>query len=41
MAITRVIGGGHWVGGFTHLVVIMWVAAIAAVLTQYAVVKIL
>jgi len=41
MAITRVIGGGHWVGGFTHLVAIMWVAAVASVLTQYAVVKIL
>jgi flagellar protein FlaJ len=41
MAITRVIGGGHWAGGFTHLVGMMWIAAIAAILTKYAVVRIL
>ena len=41
MAITRVIGGGHWVGGLTHLVGIMWVAAIASVLTKFAIVKLL
>ncbi len=41
MAITRVIGGGHWVGGLTHLVGIMWVAAIASVLTKFAIVNLL
>jgi len=41
MAITRVIGGGHWVGGLTHLVGIMWIAAVASILTKYAVVRLL
>ena len=41
MAITRVIGGGHWAGGLTHLVGIMWIAAIASILTKYAVVRLL
>jgi flagellar protein FlaJ len=41
MAVTRVIGGGHWVGGLTHLVGIMWLAAFAAVVTQVAVVRLL
>ncbi len=41
MAVTRVIGGGHWVGGLTHLVGIMWLAAFAAVVTQIAIVRLL
>jgi flagellar protein FlaJ len=41
MAVTRVIGGGHWVGGLTHLVGIMWVAAITSLLTKYAIVGLL
>ena len=41
MAITRVVGGGHLVGGLTHLVGIMWVAAIASVLTKFAIVNLL
>ena len=41
MAITRVIGGGHWAGGLTHLVGIMWIAAIASILTKYAIVRML
>lgn len=41
MAITRVIGGGHWAGGLTHLVGIMWIAAVASILTKYAIVKLL
>ena len=41
MAITRVIGGGHWAGGLTHLVGIMWIAAIASIMTKYAIVRLL
>lgn len=41
VAITRVIGGGHWIGGFTHLVGIMWIAAIASVITKYMIVRLL
>ena len=40
-AVTRVIGGGHWVGGLTHLVGMMWVAAITSLLTKYAIVGLL
>ncbi len=39
MAITRIIGGGHWVGGLTHLVGIMWMIAISAVITKYLIVR--
>jgi flagellar protein FlaJ len=41
MFITRVIGGGHWIGGLTHLVGIMWVAAIASFFTKFAIVGLL
>jgi len=38
-AITRIIGGGHWVGGLTHLVGIMWMIAISAIITKYLIVR--
>ncbi len=41
MSITRVLGGGNWIGGFTHLVGIMWIAAVASILTKYIVVRLL
>jgi flagellar protein FlaJ len=41
MSITRVLGGGNWIGGFTHLVGIMWIAAVASILTKYVVVRLL
>ena len=39
MTVTRIIGGGNWAGGLTHLVGIMWVIAIAAVVTKYLIVR--
>jgi flagellar protein FlaJ len=36
---TRMIGGGHWVGGLTHLVGIMWVIAICSIVTRYIIVR--
>jgi len=39
MAITRIIGGGHWIGGLTHLVGIMWMIAISAIITKYLIVR--
>ena len=41
MSITRVLGGGNWIGGFTHLVGIMWIAAVASILTKYVVIRLL
>ncbi len=38
-SVTRIIGGGHWAGGLTHLVGIMWVIAISAVITKYLIVR--
>ncbi len=36
---TRMIGGGHWVGGLTHLVGIMWVIAVCSIVTRYLIVR--
>jgi flagellar protein FlaJ len=38
---TRMIGGGHWAGGITHLVGIMWLIAICSVITKYIIVQLL
>ena len=38
---TRLIGGGHWVGGLTHLVGIMWVIAVCSIITRYLIVRLL
>lgn len=36
---TRMIGGGHWVGGLVHLVGIMWVIAVCSIVTRYVIVR--
>ena len=41
MIMTRMIGGGHWVGGLTHLVGIMWLIAICSIITKYIIVQLL
>jgi flagellar protein FlaJ len=41
MVKTRLIGGGHWVGGLTHLVGIMWLIAIFSIVTKYIIVQLL
>ena len=41
MIMTRMIGGGHLVGGLTHLVGIMWLIAICSIITKYIIVRLL
>lgn len=41
MVMTRIIGGGHWVGGITHLVGIMWLIAVFSIITKYIIVRLL
>jgi flagellar protein FlaJ len=38
---TRMIGGGHWVGGITHFVGMMWIIAICSIITKYIIVQLL
>jgi flagellar protein FlaJ len=38
---TRLIGGGHWVGGLSHLVGIMWIIAVCSIITKYVIVQLL
>jgi flagellar protein FlaJ len=38
---TRMIGGGHWVGGLSHLVGILWVIAVCSIITRYLIVRLL
>jgi archaellum biogenesis protein FlaJ (TadC family) len=38
-AMTRMIGGGHWVGGLSHLVGILWVIAVCSIVTRYMIVR--
>jgi flagellar protein FlaJ len=38
---TRMIGGGHWVGGITHMVGMMWIIAICSMITKYIIVRLL
>ncbi len=41
VVMTRMIGGGHWVGGLTHLVGLLWVIALASLVTRYLIVQLL
>lgn len=38
---TRMIGGGHWIGGLSHLVGMMWLIAIFSIITKYVIVNLL
>ena len=38
---TRMIGGGHWVGGLSHMVGLLWVIAVCSLVTRYLIVRLL
>ncbi len=41
VVMTRMIGGGHWVGGLSHLVGLLWVIALSSLVTRYLIVQLL